>query len=173
MKHLIAFFILSLSISAFAQEAGVTCHIKPGNSAFIVRSTEVKGTAVKKGDEVEAKDIIVGLKNVTTGLSMRDTHTKKYLEVEKFPEATLVSAKGKGGKGEGIVRIHGIEKPVTGTYKIEGNKMTAEFPIKISDFGITGVRYMSMGVVDDANVVVTVPVTEAAAPAASAPVKKK
>ncbi len=168
MKKLIAFLILSLSVSAFAQEASVDVKLRPAG-AFKGKSTEVRGFAVQKGDEVEAKDINVGLKNIATGIKLRDEHTRKHLEVEKFPDATLVSAKGKGGKGEGIVRIHGVEKPVAGTYKVEGGKLMAEFPIKLSEFGISGIKYMGIGVDDEAKINVTVPVqAAAAAPAAAA-----
>ena len=157
MKKLIGLFIVTLALNAWSQEATVDIKLKPAGS-FKGKSTEVKGFVTQKGDEVEAKDIVVGLKNITTGISLRDTHTRKYLEVEKFPEAVLVSAKGKGGKGEGIIRIRGIEKPISGTYKIDGGKLMAEFPIKLSEFNISGIKYMGIGVDDNAKVNVTVPI---------------
>ncbi len=183
MNILITFLTLSISLSALAQEAVVDLKAHPALS-FKAKSSEVKGFATQNGDEVEAKDIIVGLKNISTGLGTRDTHTKKYLEVEKYPDAILVSAKGKGGKGEGIVRIHGIEKPVSGTYTVEGGKLNAEFPIQLSDFGITNIKFMGAGVDDAAIVHVNVPVQAGAASpataakaapskAAPAPTKKK
>jgi polyisoprenoid-binding protein YceI len=157
MNKFITVLALSVSFSALAQEAVVDLKAHPALS-FKAKSTEVKGFATQNGDEVEAKDIVVGLKNISTGLGTRDTHTKKYLEVEKYPDAILVSAKGKGGQGEGVVRIHGIEKPVSGTYKVEGGKLNADFPIKLSDFGITNIKFMGAGVDDNAVVHVSVPI---------------
>jgi polyisoprenoid-binding protein YceI len=167
MKHLIISFILILSFGVGAQEASVSVKLKPAGS-FVGKSSEVKGSVVQKGDEVEASNIVVTLTNITTGIKLRDEHTRKHLEVEKFPEAVLVSAKGKGGKGDGIIRIRGIEKPVSGTYKVEGGKLLAEFPIKFSDFGITGIKYMGIGVDDNGRINVTVPVGAAPAAAATA-----
>ncbi len=186
MKQLIVLFSFALSFSVWAQEASVSVKLKPAGS-FVGKSTDVKGTAVQKGDEVEASNIVVVLTNITTGIKLRDEHTRKHLEVEKFPEAVLVSAKGKGGKGEGILRIRGIEKPVSGTYKIEGGKLMAEFPIKFSDYGITGIKYMGIGVDDNGRINATVPLAQsgtsapgggpapggpAGKPAAPAPKKK-
>lgn len=142
---------------SFAQQATVDIQLRPAGS-FKVKSTEVKGFALQNGDVVEAKNIVVGLKNVQTGISLRDEHTRKHLEVEKFPEAVLVSAKGQGGKGEGTVRIHGVEKKVSGDYKIEAGKLSANFGIKLSDFGISGIKYMGIGVQDEAMIHVLIPI---------------
>jgi polyisoprenoid-binding protein YceI len=156
MKLIATLAVTILSLSAFAQEAVVDVTLRPAG-AFKGTSKEVKGTAVQKGDTVEAQNIIVSLKNIQTGIGLRDQHTKKHLEVEKFPEAVLVSAKGKDGKGEGLIRIRGIEKKIAGTYQIEGNQLKADFPIKFSDFGISGVKYMGVGVDDNGMIHVSVP----------------
>jgi polyisoprenoid-binding protein YceI len=103
------------------------------------------------------------LKNVTTGITLRDEHTKKHLEVDKYPEAVLVSATGKDGKGEGVVKIHGVERSVKGTYEINNDKLTANFPLKLSEFGIEGIKYMGVGVQDEVQLTVTVPVQVASA----------
>lgn len=145
-----------ISMSAFAQQATVDVSLRPAG-AFKGTTTDVKGFAVQKGDSVEAQNITVGLKAIKTGINLRDEHTRKHLEVEKFPEAILVSAKGKDGKGEGLVKIKGIEKKVSGTYKIEGNTLVADFPIKFSDYNISGIKYMGVGVDDNGMIHVSVP----------------
>lgn len=177
MKTFISTFILSVSlfsIPSLAQLATADIRIKPTGS-FVLKSTEVKGNATLTGDTIEASNIVVGLKNVETGMPLRNEHTKKYLSVDKFPEAILVSAKGSGGKGEGKIKIRGIEKPISGTYTIEGDKLNAEFGIKLSDFEITGIRYLGAGVADDAVIKVTVPIVKGSVAAAktAAPVEKK
>ncbi len=156
MKTAMTLLALFFSTVVWAQQAVVDITLHPAGS-FKLKSSEVKGFATQKGNVVEAKDVTVNLKNVQTGIGMRDTHTKKYLEVEKYPEAVLVSATGKDGKGEGIVRIHGVEKKVAGTYKIEGSNLVAEFPIKISDFNIGPIKYTVVSVDDNAKVNVVVP----------------
>jgi polyisoprenoid-binding protein YceI len=157
MKKTATLLVTLFSLSALAQNATVDVTLRPAGS-FKGSTTEVTGFATQKGDSVEAKDIKVNLKSLKTGIKLRDEHTGKYLETSKHPEAVLLSATGKGGNGEGTIRIKGIEKKVTGTYKIEGSNLVAQFPIKFSDFKITGVKYMGVGVDDDGVIHVTVPI---------------
>ena len=152
------FMILSLLPSlSEAQQAVVDISLRPAGS-FNVKSTQVSGFAQKKGDGFEAKNIVVGLKSVTTGIALRDEHTRKHLDVQKFPEATLISAQGKDGKGDGLIKIRGIEKKIAGTYVIKGQRLEAQFPLVLSDFNITGIKYMGVGVSDEVTVHITVPV---------------
>lgn len=165
MKKLFLLFVFLLSgVVAFAQDAEVAIKLSPAGS-FKVKSKDVRGFATQvhgSHDGVEAKNIVVGLKNIETGISLRDQHTKKHLEVEKYPEAVLVSANGSGGKGHGVIRIKGIENKIEGTYKIEGSNLVAQFNLKLSDFKISGIKYMGVGVVDDAGVTITVPLKKSA-----------
>ena len=155
-KYFLSLIFLSSSL-AVAQSAIVDISLTPAGS-FKVKSTDVRGFAQQlAGDSVEAKNILVGLKNLQTGISLRDTHTKRHLEVDKYPDAVLVAAKGKGGKGVGTIKIKGIQKKITGTYKIEGGKLIATFPLKLSEFNINDVKYMGVGVDDELKLVVTVP----------------
>jgi polyisoprenoid-binding protein YceI len=151
-----------LSLVAQAQEAAVDVSLTPAGS-FTAKTSEIKGYAEQRADEVEAHDIVVGLKSIATGVDLRDEHTRKQLDVVKFPEAVLVSAKGKGGKGEGLIRIRGVEKKISGTYKMDGDHLVANFPLALSDFGIGGIRYMGVGVDDQVKLTVRVPIKKAAA----------
>jgi hypothetical protein len=106
----LAFTVIFLSsIFSHAQTATVDITLRPAGS-FKVKSTEVRGFATQKAGVVEAKNIVVGLKNVTTGISLRDKHTREYLEVEKYPEAIRLSAVGKDGKGEGSKKTPRVKK---------------------------------------------------------------
>ena len=60
--------------------------------------------------------------------------------------------------GIGKIKIRGIEKDIAGTYKVEGKVLKADFPIKISDFGIGDINYMGVGVEDTVTLHVAVPV---------------
>lgn len=148
---------LLFSSLTWAASASVDVTLSPAGS-FKGKTADVKGFVTKKGDEVSAQNIVVNLKSLKTGIELRDKHTQKHLETEKFPEAVLLSAKGKGGKGTGKIRIRGVEKDITGTYKVNGNELEAEFKLNLADFKITNVKYMGAGVEDEVVLHVAVPV---------------
>ncbi len=149
------FFIGSM---AAASEAVVDVTLNPMGS-FKAKTGEVKGEAVVFGDTVKAENVIVTLRNIKTGIALRDKHaTEKYLDVAKFPDATLLQATGKGGKGRGRLKIRGIENEVSGTYKIKGKELHAEFQVKLSAFGITGIKYMGVGVSDEIRIHIVLPI---------------
>jgi polyisoprenoid-binding protein YceI len=150
-------------ISMFAVSANATpgalvdVDLIPGGD-FTGKVSEVKGQAVIQGNKVTAQNIQIPLSKMQTGIALRDKHTtQKYLETDKFPDAVLVKGEGENGKGTGILRIKGIEKPIAGTYAVNGSEVTANFKIKLSDYNITGVKYMGVGVSDVVDLKVTVP----------------
>jgi polyisoprenoid-binding protein YceI len=157
MKFLVATLVFAFSLSSFAQEVVVDVTLNPMGD-FKAKTAAVKGEATKKGDEFTASNIVVNLKTLKTGVEGRDKHTQKYLETEKFPEAVLLTASGKGGKGKGRIKIRGIEKDIEGTYKVEGKLLKAKFDLKIADFGIKDINYMGVGVEDTVTLNVSVPV---------------
>jgi polyisoprenoid-binding protein YceI len=67
---------------------------------------------------------IAGLK---TGIGLRDTHLKKYLEAEKYPSATLVVDRSTlkipddnatvAAEATGQLTIHGVTRPTTFQYE--------------------------------------------------------
>lgn len=153
------FIMLSLFFSSCVWAAEATFDVKlspTGN--FTGKTSDVKGTAKKVGNKFTAENIIVNLKSVKTGMGLRDKHTQDYLKTKEFPQAVLVKAEGENGKGTGVIKIKGIEKPIAGTYKVQGKDLLAEFPLKLSEFKIEGIRYMGVGVKDDIVVKVKVPV---------------
>ena len=157
-KVIVSLFILVLSVAAVATPGAIAdVELSPAGS-FKAKTNEVKGEATLTGDTVTADNIVVKLVGLKTGISLRDKHaTEKYLEVGKFPDAVLTNATGKGGKGRGKLKIRGIEKDVEGTYKIEGSELIADFIIKLSEYGINGVKYMGVGVNNEVTLHVTVP----------------
>lgn len=158
MKFVAALIVtMGISTVAMAQSVVLDVVLNPMGD-FKGKTADVKGQAVVTGDEVSAENIVVNLKTLKTGVELRDKHTQKHLETEKFPEAVLLSAKGKGGKGTGKIKIRGIEKDIAGVYKVEGKTLKAKFKLKLSDFGIEDINYMGVGVEDDVTLAVTVPV---------------
>jgi len=157
MKLFLFLAISFLSLPTWAQIASVQVSLRPAGS-FIGKSSSVQGFAQQKGDHVEAHNIIVNLQNLETGITLRNEHTKKHLDTEHFPTAVLVSAQGKNGKGTGIIKIKGIEKPITGSYEIHGKTLIATFKLNLSDFKIDHIKYMGVGVADEVQISVEVPV---------------
>lgn len=157
----IKIILLSMLIVGLIQaEPGVVVDLKISPvGSFQAKTKDVKGSVVLKSNEIIAEKVVVDLKGLTTGMDLRDDHMKKkYLEVEKFPEAVLIIGNGKNGVGNGKIKIRGIEKEVKGTYKLIGDKeVMANFDLKLSDFNITGIRYMNMGVKDIVKLTVNVP----------------
>ena len=130
-----------------------------------------KGTLTVEGGAASGQ-LIFDLESLDTGIKMRNEHMKqKYLEVGKYSKATLTLTKiavspalfTETGKSEpvpfqGKLHLHGIEKPVTGTAKLERNgdqlSVDAQFGIKISDYGIVTPSFSGITMAEDVNVAV-------------------
>ncbi|MFZ3231310.1 MAG: YceI family protein [Pseudobdellovibrio sp.] len=172
-----SFVVLSFLLisSAWADQKNLKVYVTlfPAGD-FIAETNDITGAAeLVSPTEVKAKDIKINLKSLKTGMETRDDHAKnKYLEVQKFPEAILISAIGKNGKGAGVLKIHGKETKVDGTYTlVDNNKfLKAVFKTKLSSFDIKEINYKGIGVDDEIKVEITVPVA-ASAPATVKPKK--
>lgn len=168
-RNLTRFAFVLAALFAFSTQAATQKGVKvyvdlfPAGD-FIGTTSDVTGSAkMVSANEVKAENIRVNLKNFKTGIGLRDTHAKdKYLEVNKYPEAILVSATGKGGKGQGILKIRNKESKVTGNYELlDGNKfLKAKFKTKLSQYGIQDISYKGIGVEDEIEIEAIVPVTK-------------
>ncbi len=158
MKFFI-FAVLTLSVSlGFSQAVVVDVSLNPVGD-FKATTDSIQGTAQEKQGEFYAENIAVDLKSLKTGVALRDEHTQKHLKTSEFPQAILLKAKGKGGKGIAKIKIKGIEKVVKGTYSLtsDGKALKATFPLKLSEFGISDISYMGVGVEDEVKITVQVP----------------
>jgi hypothetical protein len=106
---------------------------------------------------VEAKGVVIDMRSITTGISLRDKHTKEHLMVDKYPQARLIRAIGKDGKGKAQIEVKGIKTVVSGTYAINGDELVAHFPMTLSSVDIKNVKYMGVGVKDEVMVNITLP----------------
>lgn len=115
-------------------------------------------------------DLTVDLDTLDTGLKMRNEHMKnKYLETPRFPKAQLHIGKvGELKQGaklvtgllpfEGTLKLHGVEKPVTGTVELKAIRadsavpFVATFTISIKDFGINTPSFAGITVTDTVSV---------------------
>ncbi len=130
---------------------------------------KAKGLMELEGSNVKG-DISVGLSDMTTGISLRDTHMKeKYLEVNKFPNAVLKISNLKFEKDpyieefsqknipfKGKMNIHGIEHEVEGTADINSSKteisVSAKTKTTITAHQITIPTYMGIKIADEIQV---------------------
>lgn len=134
-----------------------------------------------KSDQVIVKQdgtrvaVSVPLATLDTGIDLRNRHMReKYLETDKYPNATLVvdrasiklPADGASvqGSATGQMTIHGKTKPVTFQYVIrrEGGVYVAEgkVPLNIKDFDINIPSYLGVTVKPDIETAVTFRFTE-------------
>lgn len=108
------------------------------------------------------------LDSLDTGIELRNQHMKeKYLQTKEFPLATLTLTEAAVGDqfpqtlaidGEkpfqGKLKLHGVEKDVSGKFSGKDGKISAKFQVKISDFGIDVPSYLGVTVTDTVDVTV-------------------
>jgi hypothetical protein len=150
--------LLFASAALANPEAKVSLALSPVGH-FTAETKAIIGTAHKMANGgVSAEKIEIPLDSLKTGIDVRDSHMKnKYLETQKFPRAILTDATGKDGNGVAMLTLHGVKKPVKGTYKIEGNELVVHFPVIISEYGVAKIKYMGVGVKDQAEVDARIP----------------
>lgn len=118
--------------------------------------------------------VTVPLGNLTTGIGLRDHHMKeKYLEVPKYPAATLTIARSALKLPSGAdpvkadvpatLQLHGQTHPVTVHYeaKATGSVLDARgaFHINMNDYGIAVPVYLGVTVKPDIDVAASFHVT--------------
>ena len=138
--------------------------LKPGG-AFAATTTAVSGTLTLEGAKPArlVGEVSMDLSTIDTGIALRNQHLKEnYLEVAKgdgFNKAVLSDIQLTEASGEtfdgttpftGTMLLHGVKKPVAGTAEIhsEGTsrRVRAEFPLVLTDWGVTPPEYLGVGV---------------------------
>jgi polyisoprenoid-binding protein YceI len=135
-----------------------------GPAGMKIEGTTNELKAAEAGDTLV---IDVPLGNLSTGIALRDHHMKeKYLEVQKYPTATLTVARSalKVPAGAdrvdadvpGTLKLHGQSRPVTVHYdaKADGGTFAAhgKFHINMNDFGISVPSYLGVTVKPEVDV---------------------
>jgi len=127
-------------------------------------------------DDQGAKIVVrVPLKNLTTGIALRDDHMRnKYLQIGSYPNAeltvdrsTLHLPAGDGnasGDASGTMAIHGKTKNVTFHYNLAKSSGTLHVggttKLNIQDYGIDVPSYLGVTVKPDIDVEVQFTATE-------------
>lgn len=156
------FIFLSLffiSTPSLAQSVAVDVTLVPAGS-FKAETKKITGKAFKSPQGVMAENITVDLKSLTTGVSLRDKHLKDHLMVSKYPQAKLIKAIGRSGKGKATIEVKGKKQTVNGTYKINGSMLDAEFKMILSELDIKDIKYMGVGVSDEVVLHISIPISE-------------
>jgi polyisoprenoid-binding protein YceI len=126
-------------------------------------------------DDLQRIEVKVPLANLTTGISLRDSHMRdKYLEVGKYPDARLTIDRASlrfpadGGDadatGIGALTLHGQVQQVGFHYRLSrrGQKttVTGDLQLNMNKFGIASPSYLGLSVKPDVAVSVQFAVSE-------------
>jgi polyisoprenoid-binding protein YceI len=123
-----------------------------------------EAVTVEKGKKDGSVAFKTSLQNLKTGMSLRDKHLKKYIDVEHWPNASMTLDESKlkdaasGKELNGTLKLHGVEKSVKVKYTAKkaggGHHVDANFDVFLPDFKIEQPCYL--GVCVDKTVKVTV-----------------
>lgn len=160
-------FRLSAPECLAAPSVQIHVELNPGGS-FTAQSQTLQGKIQRLPgkNRYQATSITLPLSSLKTGIDLRDEHMKaKYFEIKKFPSAAVVSnGKAQDGQFSATLTLHGVTFPISGTYTTRGEgtpqeEITGKFRCKLSEFKIPQAQYMGVGVEDEVQVEVTLPVT--------------
>ncbi len=146
MKSLVLSLLLIMSFTAFGAGKGVdvTVNLSPAGS-FHVKTKKVKGKVIKSGNSYSAKKLYVKIKDLKTGIDLRDDHMKKRLSPKKHPKIIVTKLKAKAGTGKAVIEIKGIKKPIKFKYTTSAKMMNASFKINLADFKVKDLSYAGVG----------------------------
>lgn len=177
LKLLFVSSLFSLSGTAatyhFYPEKGKVAFLAKGKPALISITGEAVGLSGNINDHKGqiSGEILFNLEKLKTGITLRDEHMKnKYLEIEKYPVATLRIDRlhfpqlEEKFSFDGILTLHGISQSVKGQglLKDSGNSkfISAEIPIKLSQFNIDIPSFKGITVAEDVLIKVDSPVRQ-------------
>jgi polyisoprenoid-binding protein YceI len=169
---LLAMLLPSLATAAIqkldASGGGVDIVAKghPNFLRVIGHGSPASGALAIDGDKVSGQ-LEFDLTSLETGIDTRDRHMKeKYLEVEKYPKATLNIQKVghlaawtlanptiNEDTFEGMLTLHGVTKPVSGKFSMTSDRaVEANFTVKLSNFGVAIPQFGGITIADDVDI---------------------
>lgn len=173
-------FFLLVSLLPASAEAAVNLKSQGGEVTFLAvgkpsmlkihgKSAEPRADLKLDGTNLSGKTEIA-MDSFTTGIETRDKHMKeKYLQTKEHPRATLTlkdvkvgpdfaSSLSSGSKPfEGTLAFHGKELPVKGNFSAANGKVSASFPLRLSEFGVEIPQYLGVTVAENVDVEVNLP----------------
>ncbi|TDJ03837.1 MAG: YceI family protein [Deltaproteobacteria bacterium] len=163
MKKLL--FLLLLSTNLYGEPSKkleVYVDLWPAGD-FIATSTKIRGKVFKQGSKYTAKNIRIPVTSIETGIDLRNTHLQQRLKADKAPKTNilLVEATGENGKGTATFKVNDLTQTVPFTFKELSPKfIQATFTINFAKFKIPALKYMGVGVQDEAKVIIVLPLKE-------------
>ncbi len=153
---------ICVSVAGLAAFSG-TSDARVGFQASGPAGLKIEGstTDLKVSEEEGTLAIDVPLANLSTGIALRDQHMReRYLEVPKFPSATLLVARSAlklpepGASVEAdapaTLKMHGQSHPVTVHYDAKRDAAAVavhgRFHVNMNDYGITVPVYLGVTV---------------------------
>lgn len=155
MKTLIGLLAFIPLLSFAAGTAKVHVKLNPAGD-FTATTTKVRGFVEKIDGSYKARDLTFAVGSLDSQQDTRNDHMWKELG-GKSAKVVVKDAKGSGGRGQGILVVKGISKPIEFTYKEQGGSVVASFPIKFSNYGIKP-SFLGVGVEDMGKIEATIPV---------------
>lgn len=178
-KRILTIAILALPLSAWSAvqnisaQGGEVDFLAVGKPSFI-KIHGVGGAPTGQlsldGSKVDGKfEFDVG--SLGTGIETRDDHMKKkYLEVEKYPKASLALQSASPVTGwsvskpklsdadfSGVLTLHGVSNPVTGKFNVsDSGKVEVAFKVKLTDFGVAIPTFAGITVADEVEIQVKI-----------------
>jgi hypothetical protein len=99
MKFL-SMIILSFSLSSvFAHEVTVKISLSPAGG-FEAKSAKLKGEVKKVGSQFTAENLWVKIEELETGISLRDEHFHKHLNLKNFQKSLYLKLLQQKGRGQ-------------------------------------------------------------------------
>jgi polyisoprenoid-binding protein YceI len=161
----LALLTFSLVAAAKLNKAGAssTAFKASGPAGLTIEGKTADMTIADDGTTVT---ITVPLANLKTGIDLRDDHTRKALEADKYPTTTLTVARAalkfpatgatSAGDAPGKLTLHGQTKDVTVHYSatLAGDTLsvTGNARINVDDFGVKRPSYMGVTVKQDVDI---------------------
>jgi len=163
MKKLLLLILLSSNLYGEpSKKLEVYVDLWPAGD-FIATSTRIRGKVFKTGTKYSAKNIRIPVNSIETGIDLRNTHLQQRLKADKVPKTNivLVEATGENGKGTATFKVNDILQTVPITFEELSPKfIKAKFKINFATFKIPSLKYMGVGVQDEAKVVIILPLKE-------------
>src|SRR6185436_4775040 len=133
--------------------------LRPGGG-FEAKTTALKGTLTLAATDPVALtgELELDLATIDTGIGLRNQHLREnYLEIKKpgFEKAVLSEIRVGEARSEsfegrssfaGSLRLHGVSRAIGGSAELKreaaGVRVSATFPLVLTDFGIEPPEYM-------------------------------
>jgi polyisoprenoid-binding protein YceI len=162
---LLAMVTFSLVAAAkLSKTGGSTSGFKAAGPAGM--NIDGKTSDLSVADDGTTITITIPLGNISTGIEIRDKHTKEYLEVATYPTAELKVARAaikfpaagaeSSGDARGSMKIHGQTRDVSFHYsaKLDGDTFSVKGTsrVNMNDFGMKTPSYLGVSVKPDVDV---------------------